>query len=209
MEAAPAKDLRRYTVAIQDAGLGMHGTNGTGVIVNSDGLILTCYYVIGNNRTNSITDKIVDIYFPESNTTKSAEVLQELCNSHQDIAFLKLKGPLPDKVSVASLSDMINFGNKFISVGFKYRDYFMGLSSSGDIRIKTAMTSADGGEPLQVIQLDSYDIDRGMSGAAVLDVAIDRVIGIVSNVYKPGSTNYNVAVAIPRANHKIMPVIKS
>jgi S1-C subfamily serine protease len=199
MGAAPADDLRRYTVAIQKAGIGMHGTNGTGVIVNDDGLILTCYHVIGDNRTNSITDKVVDIYFPESKSTKSAEVSKDLCNSHQDIAFLKLKEALPNKAAVANLSNLINVGNKFISFGFKFRDYFEGLSSNGDIMIETTMKSPDGGAPLEVVQLDSYDIDRGMSGAAVLDVAINRVIGIISNIYKPVNANYNVGLAIPTA----------
>ena len=44
-------DLNKYTVAIQDREKGE--THGTGVIVTDDGLILTCYHVIGDNENST------------------------------------------------------------------------------------------------------------------------------------------------------------
>ena len=56
------QELRKYTVAIQRSGDSK--VLGTGVIVTDDGLIITCYHVIGNLRNKTIDFKDVDIYFP-------------------------------------------------------------------------------------------------------------------------------------------------
>jgi S1-C subfamily serine protease len=45
-------DLNKYTVAIKDRETGE--THGTGVIVTDDGLILTCYHVIGDVENTSL-----------------------------------------------------------------------------------------------------------------------------------------------------------
>ena len=42
--------LKKCTVAIRECQKGVNGTIGTGIIVTKDGLILTCYHVIGDIR---------------------------------------------------------------------------------------------------------------------------------------------------------------
>src|SRR6476469_9220029 len=83
-------------------------TVGTGIIVTpvskftkdtstltsekENGLILTCYHVIGN--ANSESESLYDelkVYFPETKITLSAQVIAEYCNPEYDIAFLNIK----------------------------------------------------------------------------------------------------------------------
>src|SRR5919202_3847994 len=89
--------LKKCTVAIREPQKGVIGTIGTGVIVTEDGLILTCYHVIGDIRTGKPYYKTVDVYFTEANVTKQAEIAEEYCNPSLDVAFLRLQGDDEDK----------------------------------------------------------------------------------------------------------------
>jgi hypothetical protein len=57
---------------------------------------------------------------------------------------------------------------------------FEKLSSSGEIRIKTTFKTKNSNESPQLIQLYSDEIESGMSGAPVLDLEINKVVGIIS-----------------------------
>ena len=77
----------------------------------------------------------------------------------------------------------------------------MDLYSDGTIqgKVRKKFKEDDNNISLQeVIQLKSDGIDHGMSGAAVLDTQINRVIGIISE-YLATSSNVdkNLALAIP------------
>ncbi len=192
------QDLTKCTVAIQKAG--SDSVLGTGVIVTDDGLIVTCYHVVGNIKTKTL-DKTVDVYFPSAHEIKGqANVLEEYCNLELDIAFLQLQEKeLPEKVAVANLSESIENGHEFKSFGCRKYRTFDGLNSFGRIDGKTRkkLTENNNLSP-NLIQLYSDAIDHGMSGATVLDTSINRVIGIVSE-YFATSTNIdrNLALAIP------------
>jgi hypothetical protein len=196
------EDLSKCTVAIQETGENGR-ILGTGILVTDDGLIVTCYHVIGNIKAKTL-DKTVDVYFPAIYNVKGrADVLEEYSNSEVDIAFVKLKEKLPEQVAVANLSETIDSTHTFRSFGFRKEKTFDGLYSDGTIqgkvRKKFKDNSNDNNILLQeVIQLKSDGIDHGMSGAAVLDTQINRIIGIVSE-YLATSSNVdrNLALAIP------------
>jgi tetratricopeptide (TPR) repeat protein len=182
-------EISKFTVRIKT-----EDSVGTGVIVTGDGLILTCYHVIKNLDHKTP----VDVYFPSSKVTSHANVVDEYCNSDLDIAFLQLQDEgkellIQPKVVVAKLSQEIQPGNEFWSFGFKIPDEFIGLTSTGHIRLKISVDMQGNGVLQDVIQLDSSDIEEGMSGAPVFDTKINRVVGIISRVYRKSK----LALAIP------------
>src|SRR5215831_21401238 len=68
---------------------------GTGFVVTDDGIICTCYHVIGDLESEKVYDNI-QVYFPQTKQTISATILKENGNKERcfdptnDIAFLKL-----------------------------------------------------------------------------------------------------------------------
>jgi hypothetical protein len=198
--------LAKCTVAIREAGDGSSGSNssskvlGTGVIVTDDGLILTCFHVVGDIKNKTIRHSFIDVYFPEFKITKSARVVNEYCDPSLDVAFFKIEDglSLPEKTVVSSLSEGIIFGHKFASIGFRKPQVFEKLSSSGEIRIKTSFKTKDGDESPQLIQLYSDEIEGGMSGAPVLDLEINKVVGIISEHWvTSGNVDTKLNFAIP------------
>jgi Trypsin-like peptidase domain len=196
-------DLEQYTVAIKDRETGE--THGTGVIVTDDGLILTCYHVIGDNESKTLYYKdAIDIYFPSANITKPATIEEEYSNPELDVAFLKLnEEKVPAQTAIAILSESIQYGHKFASIGFRKAQRFKKLDASGEIRIETGIQNEEGDskEFPSIIKLYSDEIEEGMSGAAVLDLDLGKVVGIISLHYRNrNSTNKvdeNLNFAIP------------
>src|SRR5215475_6840724 len=127
------QDLRKCTVAIQRSSDSK--VLGTGVIVTDDGLIITCYHIIGNLKNKTIYFKDVDIYFPSVPDIKGhANVLEEYSDASSDIAFLQLQGKLPEQVAVANLSETIDSTHAFRSFGFRKEKTFDGLYADGAIQ---------------------------------------------------------------------------
>jgi S1-C subfamily serine protease len=81
--------LKKFTVAFR------RDVEGTGVIVTDDGLILTCYHIIGNLKNRTLYSKTVDIYLPEGGLSQSADVIEKYCDPSIDVGFLRLQGKLP------------------------------------------------------------------------------------------------------------------
>lgn len=126
-------DLTKFTVAIQETKKedGIGRALGTGIIVTNDGLILTCYHVVGNLNKKTIDFKNVDIYFPSvPNIICHAKVLEEYSDYSSDIAFLQLQEKLSEQVAVANLSETIDDSHAFKSFGFRKPLNFDGLTKS-------------------------------------------------------------------------------
>jgi S1-C subfamily serine protease len=192
-------DIKTFTVGISrsaDADLAL----GTGVIVTDDGLVVTCYHVI-SDLYKKIISNIFYISFPaEPGIKLPAQVVNEFCSWPMDIAFLKLQGALPKQIVVAKLSEAIEPAHMFESFGFRKQKTFEGLYADGIIqgRIRKKFSEDNKISLHEVIQLKSDGIDNGMSGSAVLDKDINRVIGIVSEHYRSqGDADNDLSFAIP------------
>jgi hypothetical protein len=100
--------------------------------------------------------------------------------------------------------------NKF-NIGFRKAQQFEKLSAFGRIQIETSLKDNN---DYQVIQLYSDQIEEGMSGAAVLDLEINRVIGIVSLHHPAKGSNVDTRLkfAIPVGSvlqsSKAAPILK-
>jgi hypothetical protein len=176
--------LNKYTVRVKT-----EVSIGTGIIVTDTGLILTCYHVVGDVKNAFFED--IEIYFPEAEkTTKAVQVIKEYCSPDLDIAFLEIREKLPEQSAVAPLGEEVVDGHEFASVGFRKADQFgKPLGTRGRIQVITSLKGNDDEKSVapRLIQLYSDQIEEGMSGAAVLDVETDKVIGIIS-LHHPSNT---------------------
>jgi hypothetical protein len=187
---AAINELDKYTVNIKT-----DRSIGTGLIVTNDGLILTCYHVIGDPENNSSLFHDIEVYF--SDTKKAAaQVVEEYCRPDLDIAFLQLKEgrvKMPEQTVVAPLSERSMYGHDFASIGFRKTQLFEKLGAFGKIQIITSLKknnnddddlkgeNKESSAPIRpLIQLYSDQIEEGMSGAGVLDLETNRVVGIIS-----------------------------
>jgi hypothetical protein len=182
-------------------------TLGTGFVVTDDGLIVTCRHVISESQGKLMNSVRVRFHSDAKTDTKkfTASLLkgEDAYSDHPsiDIAFLKLDS-LPEKgVTPVKLDGKVVRLNHFASIGFKKAEEFTGLSAKGEIGIPTRIKNSNGHiiSP-EVIELYSPNqIEPGMSGAPVLDIERDRVVGIVSERYTEeyDPTVSNIAFALP------------
>ncbi|MBE9136286.1 trypsin-like peptidase domain-containing protein [Nodosilinea sp. LEGE 07088] len=101
-----------------------------------------------------------------------------------DVVLLKLERDLPEGVEVAlvdSVDDSVNVPDNrlFRSFGYRRLGNYQGLQAGGEI-FGTVEPPADRILLKDPVQLLSSTVDSGMSGAAVLDVVRDRVVGIIA-----------------------------
>jgi hypothetical protein len=83
---------------------------------------------------------------------------------------------------VAPLSESIYFGHEFASIGFRKPESFDSLTSKGEIRKITDAKQKENAykSTRSMLQIYSDEIEAGMSGAPLLDLATNKVVGIVS-----------------------------
>ncbi len=178
------QDLEKCTVAIVN--IDNNSVIGSGIIVTDNGLILTCYHVVENQRTKDLY-KNVFVYFPKSKITKTAEVVRNYSSKNKDIVFLKLIGEIPNKSIIANLDNMVVAKeHSFQSFGFRnpLKMSYSGLWTRGIIQGKTRQISKDKEESDDIIQLKSNQIEYGMSGAPILDLETNGIVGIVNEGYQ-------------------------
>src|ERR1700719_679450 len=158
--------------------LGPNGkTAGTGYVVSVSGLIVTCSHVIQDEAAQKRGDPLpqsVDVVFVNE-AKGNARVHQEWWSpaTEEDVAILSLDSALPMHVVPLALgSSTPTAGHKFHSRGFRLFEQFpSGLYSEGTIQGRISYRGRD------ALQLLTNQIDQGMSGAPVVDVKRQRVVG--------------------------------
>ena len=127
------QNLQKCTVSIYRSDGDDGKVLGTGVIATNDGIIITCYHVVGDTK-NKTLDEIVGIQFPLIHEIKAHA--KPICgDSDLDVAVLKLQEiELPKETDVANLDKIVYLnGHGFQSFGFRKPSEFNGLHSDGKI----------------------------------------------------------------------------
>jgi len=165
---------------------------GTGIVVSTDGKIVTCAHVVeaaGIDPRDANGAEVV-VYFPQARggeeKNRKATVIQYFDSFDDDVVLLQLSGlsPLaPEQIPVLGTADSSE-NNSFRSYGYRRLDKYVAGWAHGLIQ---GLVEAP--EEINVqcepVQLESSQINSGMSGSAVLDMERNLVVGIVSETWFP------------------------
>ncbi|MDY6038411.1 MAG: trypsin-like peptidase domain-containing protein [Eubacterium sp.] len=154
---------------------------GSGVIIDSDGYIITCHHVI--NGASNITVRLKD------GSTKKATVIGS--DSDTDIAVLKIDGSGYTAVKYGDTASL-SVGDPAIAIGNPLGE-LGGSVSSGIISALDRQLQVEG-KPMTLLQTDT-SINPGNSGGGLFD-SQGNLIGIV--VAKTSGSNIEgIGFAIP------------
>ncbi len=144
---------------------------GTAFLVTSGGCLITCRHILENAG-----DAVV-VRFGGTGAPIPARV-ELLGSKSHDLARLHIEahGLLPSPLPLAARAQT---GSRFRSFGFRLAKYFNGLPAEGEIRQATSRVGPDGLR-VPVLPLHTNEVSEGMSGAPVLDVAQEAVVGVIS-----------------------------
>jgi tetratricopeptide (TPR) repeat protein len=157
---------------------------GVGFVLNEEGLVVTCAHVV--QRTGVGPGDQIIVVFPDSSSVFEALVEDDgWCDPRgNDLAFLQISKEIPEDVIPAQLGvSSDSMSNSFASFGFPVlKDEqgnvaFQGAWANGTVLGRTTRGSGE-----EALQLTSYELDQGYSGAPVLDLVSNRIIGIVTDV---------------------------
>jgi WD40 repeat protein len=171
-------DFQAGVVRIIDAG---GKAVGTGFVVTSDGLIVTCAHVIDVARSD---DSIHLIFHDPGSTKEKREVRVARVEpdywrdeAAEDVAFLRLEGPLPMEAVPLPLGSSFNTqGQTLLSFGFPEAKPDDGML--GECRILGFVSE----DSISLLQLSSNQVSKGFSGAPVWDDSRHVVIGMVTSI---------------------------
>jgi tetratricopeptide (TPR) repeat protein len=185
------QNLRDFTVQIRNEA---DQIVGTGIAVSMDGKVVTCAHVIQaalGAHPREVNGAEVGIYFPQirGGEEKKRRAKVDCCfrEHDDDMVLLQLvegSSPLaPEQIAVLGMADQSE-GNPFRTYGYSPIGDYPATRGDGIIQ---GSVEAPADRKLQVdpIQLKSRDIAAGMSGAAVLDVTRNLVVGLVAERYYP------------------------
>jgi hypothetical protein len=208
-----AQKLIDFTVQIRHTSTNV--VVGTGVVASATGEIITCRHVAEMAGVDPLraTAQEVGIVFPRTRNREEkiyrARVIKCFVDFDDDVVVLQVTQPVtiaPAEIAILGTADLSE-GNPFRSYGFRQ----LGTSPSGyaEGTIMGAVMPFEGLK-LQVdpIELRTRDIRPGMSGAGVLDMRRNLVIGLVTQRWNPGdsSVDDNLAWAIDNYVFKFEPV---
>jgi len=187
------QNLRDFTVQIRVPG--EETIVGTGIAVSMDGKVVTCAHVVEATlgvHPLDAGEAEVGVYFPQAPggevKDRRATIAGCFPQHDDDVVLLQLSGgpaPLaPEQIAVLGRAEDSCY-HPFRSYGYRRLDKYLAGHAHGTIL--DCVEPPKGNRLLtEPVQLQSQQIDRGMSGAAVLDIERNLVVGVVSETWFPG-----------------------
>lgn len=157
---------------------------GSGVIVSSDGYILTNNHVIENA-------KFIKVALPDG-TEKDAALIGT--DPSTDLAIIKIDAPPNLQVAALGDSDALRAGMRAIAIGNPFRldrTITVGVISA----LNRTLKAGDGYIIVNVIQTDA-SINPGNSGGPLIN-SKGEVIGINTAIFSPIQGSVGIGFAIP------------
>ncbi len=186
------QNLRDFTVQIRDPET--DAIVGTGIAATLDGKIVTCAHVIEAALGQSPCDAgeaEISVYFPQARgeETKSRRAAVAACfhDHDDDVAILQLDGPpplSPEQMPILGTAEPSAINqNPFRSYGYRRLAKYHAGNAHGTI---LGTIEPPDGFTLQAdpVELESNQINQGMSGAGVLDFERNLIVGIISEFWR-------------------------
>jgi putative serine protease PepD len=163
------------------------GSQGSGVIVEPSGLIVT------NNHVIQGADRVTLLTQDERRVPATVVTADE----RQDLAILKPDGPVGRGAELAGEGDALDQGNEVFAIGSPF-----GLQNTvtAGIVSNTGRVNPRNGVPM--IQIDA-PINPGNSGGGLFDLE-GRLIGIPTSILGPISGNVGIGFAVPVSRVRAM-----
>ncbi len=169
---------------------------GTGIIINTDGTIITNRHVVPAGTTK------VTVTLSDGTTLENVDVIGRTAdNDALDVAFLKIKDAKGEKLTAAKLGDSskVQVGDKVVAIG-NALGQFQNTVTSGIISgygrsIQAGDQSGSTSETLQNLFQTDAAINEGNSGGPLVNLS-GEVIGI-NTAIAAGNNAQNVGFALP------------
>lgn len=172
-------------------------TLGTGFLVSSTGLIITCSHVIqsesSQRRGESHPDQVqIEFYLSKRKIIARVESSGWCPYDKGDVAILQAAEAIDASAVPLSLGSLDEYQtHAFRSFGFPEAGMMDGIHSTGRIKGYIYESSC------LIMQLESSELTLGHSGSPVFDVETDQVVGMVTSVYQSSGKLRDTAFAIP------------
>jgi S1-C subfamily serine protease len=185
VEQAVARVGPAVVTVINNLGGGQQ-SSGSGVIVSSDGYIITNNHVIDQNQS-------LQVIFADGTQTDAQLVGAD---AYSDLAVLKVTGAVPAYAGFGN-SDTLKQGETVIAIGSPLGDFHNTVTVGVVSATGRSVDNGNGYQMQNMIQTDAA-INRGNSGGPLVDLA-GQVIGINTLVVRANSADQaqGLGFAIP------------
>lgn len=172
-------------------------TAGTGFVITSTGVMLTCAHVLqsisSQQRGEPHPDEI-KIEFYQNKHATTARVIEGgwRASDQEDMAVLQVESPVGQTFSplILGIFETHQIAH-FRSFGFPVAENIDGIHASGQIK-----GFANEAEHL-IMQLHSSELAPGHSGAPVIEQSSGQIVGMVVSVFETTGKLRDTAFAIP------------
>lgn len=180
-KTSPAIVGVRTTVGVRNYFFGESTSSGegTGIVYSADGYIITCFHVIENVYSSSVSSSKIEVFLPnDSENGLEASVVGY--NRASDVALLKVNKTGLTTAEFSTSKDL-HVGQYVVAIGNPGGLQFMSSVSYGVISGLNRTVSIEGLGKMKLIQTDAA-INPGNSGGALVNTA-GQVVAMNSSKY--------------------------